>query len=124
MMRIGPALLLLPVLLATAGPAARADDDHERARAALREGRILPLERIVESARQRFGGKVLDVDLEGEEEDGGFHYELKLITADGRIMKLDYDAATGELLRIRDRHRKRDGGRHAGQEGGQEDGER
>ena len=101
-MRTGPALLLATLLFA-AGPEARAGDDHERARAALREGRILPLERIVESAKQRFGGDVLDVDLEDEED--GFRYELKLIAPDGRILKLDYDAATGELLRIKDRHR-------------------
>nr|WP_295827570.1 PepSY domain-containing protein [uncultured Azospirillum sp.] len=108
-MRTGPALLLLPILLFAAGPEARADDDHERARSALRDGRILPLERIVESARQRFGGDVLDVDLEDEED--GFRYELKLIAPDGRILKLDYDAATGELLRTRGRHRSHGDGR-------------
>lgn len=108
-MRTGPALLLLPILLFAAETGARAGDDHERARAALREGRILPLERIVESARQRFGGEVLDVDLEDEED--GFRYELKLIAPDGRILKLDYDAATGELLRTRGRHRSHGGER-------------
>lgn len=112
-MRTGPALLLLPILLFAAGPGihagAHAGDDHERARSALREGRILPLERIVESARQRFGGDVLDVDLEDEED--GFRYELKLIAPDGRILKLDYDAATGELLRTRGRHRPHGDGR-------------
>lgn len=113
-MRTGPALLLVALLLA-AGPAAWAGDDHERARAALREGRILPLERIVESARQRFGGEVLDVDL--EDEDDGFQYELKLIAADGRIMKLDYDAATGELLRIKTGRRHGEG-RGGDQRGG------
>lgn len=107
-MRTGPALLLVALLLA-AGSGAQAGDDHERARAALREGRILPLERIVESAKQRFGGEVLDVDLEDEED--GFRYELKLIAADGRILKLDYDAATGDLLRTRGRHRQQGGER-------------
>lgn len=107
-MRTGPVLLLVALLLA-AGPAAQAGDDHERARAALREGRILPLERIVESAKQRFGGEVLDVDLEDEED--GFQYELKLIAPDGRILKLDYDAATGELLRSRGRHQSHGGRR-------------
>lgn len=120
-MRAGPALFLIALLLA-AGPAARAGDDHERARTALREGRILPLERIVENARQRFGGEVLDVDL--EDEDDGFHYELKLIAPDGRIMKLDYDAATGALLRIKGGRRHGEGrhgeGRHDGEQLGGE----
>ncbi|PWC85225.1 hypothetical protein TSH100_16065 [Azospirillum sp. TSH100] len=109
-MRTGPALLLIALLVA-AGSGARAGDDHERARAALREGRIQPLERIIQNAKQRFGGDVLDVDLEDEED--GFRYELKLIAPDGRILKLDYDAATGELLRIKDRHRF-----HGGNPGG------
>ena len=108
-MRTGPALLLLPILLFAAGTGAHAGDDHERARDALREGRILPLERIVESAKQQFGGDVLDVNLEDEED--GFRYELKLIAPDGRILKLDYDAATGELLRTRGRHRSHGDGR-------------
>ena len=122
-MRTASALLLPVILLLGAGPGARAGDDHERARTALREGRILPLERIVESARRQFGGEVLDVDLEGEDREGeglegenggkedGFRYELKLIAPDGRILKLDYDAASGELLRVKGRHRSRDGGR-------------
>ncbi|MBK1837474.1 PepSY domain-containing protein [Azospirillum sp. YIM B02556] len=112
-MRTASALLLPVILLLGAGPGARAGDDHERARTALREGRILPLERIVESARRQFGGEVLDVDLEGEDggKEDGFRYELKLIAPDGRILKLDYDAASGELLRVKGRHRSRDGGR-------------
>ncbi|MCW0180665.1 MAG: PepSY domain-containing protein [Zavarzinia sp.] len=86
--------------------AALAGDDHERALEALREGRILPVEAILDAARKDFGGDVLDIELEDEDE--GFIYEIKLIAADGRIMKLDYDAATGQLLRVRQRH----GGNH------------
>ncbi len=86
-----------------------ADADHDRAREALQAGRILPLERIVESAKREFGGEVLDVDL--EDEDAGFRYELKLIAADGRILKLEYDAVSGELLRAKGRHRNHDGRR-------------
>ncbi|MBP2229449.1 putative membrane protein YkoI [Azospirillum agricola] len=95
-------LLLAAALLA--GAPARAGDDHDRAREALRDGRILPLERIAALAKQRFGGDILDVEL--EDEDDGFRYELKLIAGDGRIMKLEYDAATGELLRAKARDRK------------------
>ncbi|PWC36049.1 PepSY domain-containing protein [Azospirillum sp. TSO35-2] len=110
-MRIRPTLpVLAAVLLLGAGtPACAGEDDHDRARDALREGRILPLERIVESARQRFGGDVLDVGL--EDEDAGFRYELKMIAPDGRIMRLEYDAATGELLRTKGRHRDHGGRR-------------
>jgi uncharacterized membrane protein YkoI len=99
--------LLVSLLLFGALNGASAGEDHDRARDALQAGRILPLERIVESAKQQFGGDVLDVEL--EEEEAGFHYELKVMAADGRILKLKYDAATGELLRAKGRHRNHEG---------------
>lgn len=101
-------VLISGLLLAAPGHV-WADADHDRAREALQAGRILPLERIVESAKQRFGGDVLDVEL--EDEAAGFRYDLKLIAADGRILKLEYDAATGELLRAKGRDRNREGRR-------------
>lgn len=105
--------LILPTLALLAGlvQAASADnggkgeldgDDHDRARDALRSGRALPLEEIVAKANADFPGAILDVEL--EDEDGRIVYEIKTITAEGRILKLKYDAATGELLRVRGRH--------------------
>ena len=92
-------------VLLLAGPAA-ADrrDDHERAREAVASGRILPLEAIVERARAETGGDVLDVELE-DEHDGRFVYEIKILAPGGRIVKLEYDAATGALLRSKGRRR-------------------
>lgn len=96
-------------------------DDQDRAREAVAAGRILPLATIVERAIARFGGTVLDVDYEDgdDEEDGGWRrYEVKLLTADGRILKLDYDAVTGDLVgqRGRQRERHREGRGHDGDE--------
>ncbi|MFZ1415808.1 MAG: PepSY domain-containing protein [Defluviicoccus sp.] len=94
---------------------ASADSDHERARQAVADGRILPLSAIAERAIATFGGTVLDVEYEDDDDDRGEdrrrgktqRYEVKLLTADGRILKLDYDAATGALIRQRGRDRKR-----------------
>lgn len=76
----------LPVLIAgllLAAPSdAGAEADHDRARDALRAGRVLPLGRIVENATRQFGGAILNVEV--EEADVGFRYELKLMAADGR----------------------------------------
>ncbi len=94
-------LLAFVFLLGLALPAA-ADDDAARALEELRAGRILPVETIVAAARQQFGGDLLDVELEDEDE--GFVYEIKLLAPDGRILKLEYDAATGALLHRRGRH--------------------
>lgn len=91
-----------------------ADSDHDRARQAVADGRILPLSAIAERAIATFGGTVLDVEYEdddddhreGRRRDKTQRYEVKLLTADGRILKLDYDAATGALIRQRGRDRK------------------
>ncbi len=97
-------------------------DDQDRAREDVAAGRILPLSTIVERATARFGGTVLDAeyeeDGEGKLTDRGrrfrTRYEVKLLTPDGRILELDYDAVTGDLLgqRGRFRERRREGHGH------------
>lgn len=102
--RIASILLAALLLVAAApSPASAETDDHSRAREALRAGRILPLEQIVAKAKADFGGEVLDVELEDER--AGLRYELKLMAADGRILKLEYDAATGALVHVKGRKR-------------------
>lgn len=97
MMRTGTAsLLILTLALVAAGPPALAGDDQERARAALERGEILPLQSILERAEADFPGKLLEAELEAE--DGRLSYEIKLLTAGGRIVELTYDARTGALL--------------------------
>lgn len=101
------AILLAAILLVAAAapsPASAEADDHSRAREALRAGRILPLEQIVAKAKADFGGEVLDVELEDER--AGLRYELKLMAADGRILKLEYDAATGALVHVKGRNKR------------------
>ncbi|WP_353860085.1 PepSY domain-containing protein [Azospirillum formosense] len=107
--------LLSLVLLAAAlpGNAVAGDDgdrDHERAREAFRSGRALPLEAILARAQADFPGDILDVEF--KDEDGQIVYEIKTITAEGRVLKLKYDAATGDLLRVRGRNGKGEGGHH------------
>ncbi len=103
------AALALMALVSGLHPAAADGDDHSRARAAVRDGRALPLERIVAQAKEQFGGEVLDVEL--EEERNGLRYELKLMAADGRILKVEYDAATGALVHVKGRRHHPDGPR-------------
>ena len=104
------AVLLILVLLAAAVPACADDGDHERAREALRSGRALPLEAILARVQADFPGDILDVEF--EDDDGRIVYEIKTITAEGRVLKLEYDAATGDLLRVRGRNGKGEGGQH------------
>jgi uncharacterized membrane protein YkoI len=71
--------------------------DHERARAALQAGEVLPLPQLLERVAREQPGQVLAVEL--EREDGRWVYELKLLDPAGRLVKLEVDARSAELLR-------------------------
>lgn len=98
----------LAMLLAAAWtlPAARAGErhDHERARAAVEAGEVLPLPALLARLQRTHPGQVLELEL--ERDDGRWVYEVKLLQADGRLLKLDLDAATGAVLEAR---RRKDG---------------
>ena len=44
--------------------------------------------------------------MELEREDGRWVYEIKLLQPGGRLVKLEVDAATGQVLRLRERSRR------------------
>ena len=89
---------LLPALLALPVPGvARDDHDHDRARAALQAGEILPLPVIMARVSELHPGQVLAVELENE--DGLWRYEIKLLEPGGGLLKLDVDARSGRILR-------------------------
>ena len=95
-------LFLLP--LALAGGGAQADpSDHDRARAALQAGEVLPLATVLQRVATSHPGDVLEVELEREH--GRWIYELKLLQRSGALLKLAVDARTGEVLQARERRR-------------------
>lgn len=79
-------------------------DDHDRARRARERGEILPLTDILRRAGKEYPGQLIEAELEGEH--GRLVYELVIISEEGRVYKLYYDARSGELLKAkgRDRH--------------------
>ena len=90
-------LACLVVALIAGGPAVAKDDhDQDRARRAVQDGRMLPLRDIVTRAEAAFGGQVIEAEF--EEEGGAPAYEIKIVTEGGRVLKLRYDARTGELM--------------------------
>ena len=102
----GPILSTLAVSLALASPMALADNDQDRARAAVHAGMALPLKTVLERLEREHPGQVLEVEL--EQEDGRWIYEVKLLQAGGRLVKLELDAASGEVLQRTERPRKSD----------------
>jgi uncharacterized membrane protein YkoI len=109
MVRISRAAIPALVIAVLLGATASAGGDHEHAREAVREGRILPLSRILDRVARQFSGELLEVELEGGEsgdddndrDAGRYHYEIKLLGPDGDVTILIYDAATGRQLGAR-----------------------
>jgi len=99
------ALTLLCVHLAWPGTAAASDaPDHEQARQAMVRGDVLPLKRVMEHLeRQRPGGHILEIEL--EQNDGRWVYEIKQLEAGGQLVKVKLNAQTGELLEVKQRKR-------------------
>lgn len=96
---------LLAALLAVYPAHAGERGDHERARAALKAGEVLPLHRVLEQVRREHPGDVLEVEL--ERESGRWVYELKLLQPNGALLQLDVDARSGEVIERRERARSR-----------------
>lgn len=84
-------LLLLP-----ASWSASADDDHDEARRLLKSGDIVSLEVILQNASRIQQGKILEVELESEK--GKWVYEIELLSPEGDVVELVFDAATGQHL--------------------------
>jgi uncharacterized membrane protein YkoI len=75
--------------------------DHERALQAVQSGQVLPLAKVLALVEKAHPGQVLEVELENHKQQ--WHYEIKLLQPDGRLMKLQVDAHTGEVLKRKTR---------------------
>jgi len=100
------------------------ENDHERARLAMQAGKIVPLASVLAKTRKLFVGSVLEVELDGEEEDntnGGTRedtpyqegagygipgvrkplvYIISLLSQQGNVLRLEFNAKTMELLTV------------------------
>lgn len=93
---------LLPLLAAS--PLMAGGSEQDRARAAVQAGEVLPLRTLLQRMQRDHPGEVLEVEL--EREDGRWVYEIRLLRPDGRLLELEFDAATAELLRREERPRR------------------
>src|SRR5437667_4786343 len=78
-----------------------ADDDHTRARKAHEAGQIVSLQAILDRVQAEFTGSPVAIEL--DDDDGPWVYKVKLLTTAGAIVKLEYDARDGRLLRVKGR---------------------
>ena len=73
--------------------------DHDRARQALEQGKVLPLRTVLDTIERAYQGQVLKIEF--EQDDGRFIYEIRLLQRDGRMAKLKVDAVDGRVLQIK-----------------------
>jgi uncharacterized membrane protein YkoI len=95
-------------VLGVASPGALADSDdglrhesehdHDRAHRARERGEIRPLEEILPALRARFPGEMADIELEREH--GLWVYEFKVIDPTGRLLEIEVDARSGEVVEV------------------------
>lgn len=77
--------------------------DHDTVKRLRDSGRILPLDAIIHKHQaQHRDGRILEAELEWEA--GRYVYELQILHADGTVREWEYDAASGELLRVEPEH--------------------
>lgn len=94
---------LVYLLLMAFALSVQADDLSQDEALRLREaGRILPLEQVIALIQTRYpGSRVLEVELEVEleEDDAIYIYEVELVTRQGLVRELEIDATRGEVLK-------------------------
>lgn len=108
----GIALVLLAATFGAHADDRRAggdDRDHDRARAAVQAGEVLPWPIVFDRLQRTHPGQVLDLELEREA--GRWIYEVRLLQPDGRLLKLEVDARTAEVIEVR-RKGRHDRSRH------------
>lgn len=74
-----------------------AEDDHDKARKALESGQVLSLQQILQKISKYYPAQVIEVEL--ERKSNGWIYEIKQLSTDGSLSKLEVDAKTGIVLK-------------------------
>ena len=103
-MRILFAFLLFCLTVFAVCPETANADNHRRARDAVNAGEVLPLSAVLGIVRSQFSGRVMDVNLKRRAQ--SYVYQVKLLTPDGRLMRIAVDARTGRIGSVKGGSRK------------------
>jgi len=60
-------------------------------------GKIMPLEDLIKQVRRDYPGRIIEIEL--DDDDGRYVYELELVDENGVVWDLDVDAKTGQVLK-------------------------
>jgi uncharacterized membrane protein YkoI len=101
-----PLLVLLVGLLAAFMSHAGEEEEDEVIHQAIEAGEIVPLQALFAEIRREYQGRILKVELEQERhaEEPIWVYEAKILTPEGHVLELEYDAKSLELIEIEGQH--------------------
>ena len=76
---------------------------HDRARRAVEQGTIRPLEEIRDKVQRQFDGRIVGLELYENPNHGvpGYVYDVRVLTRKGDVMAVEMDARTGEVMSVR-----------------------
>lgn len=74
--------------------------EQEAIRTAVQRGELLPLPRVLAIAQKHVPGEVVKIEL--DHESTRITYEIKILTASGRVREVEIDARTGRVIEIED----------------------
>ena len=97
LLKLIPALVLLPVSFS--GWAIDDGEDVELVRQLRDAGKIVEVAPLLEDAKRRHAGRLLEIEL--EKEDGRYLYEIEFVDKGGLVWEFYYDATTGEFIEQR-----------------------
>jgi uncharacterized membrane protein YkoI len=93
------AVLVLAVTVGSSWMARAADTQAALAARLAKNGDILPLEQILQRAQAKQPGKVIEAEF--EQKRGRYVYEVEVLDDKGVVWKLQLDAKTGALIRVK-----------------------
>ncbi|OJU01213.1 peptidase [Metarhizobium album] len=93
------AILIALIPITAFSDTTRDDDDareHYEAQQALKSGKIRPLEEIIATVRKEIPGDIIEIEFEND--DGRYIYEMEIIQPSGQIIEIEIDATTKVIL--------------------------
>ena len=98
-------LAFCTVTALSASPAMASDygRDAERARSALAAGEILPLSTVLQRLSAQYPGHVLEAELDLEQ--NRWVYDIKLLSPQSGVLRLEVDAHNASVLQRREKRR-------------------
>ena len=88
-------MLMVSILIIPAAVIAK-DIDQDDAKALRQQGKILPLEQILQAAQSQHPGRVIQVELEKQR--GRYVYEVEIADSNGQVWEMKIDASDASLL--------------------------